>query len=213
MFLIYSFYSSLKTTKIMAYNNSINDANEPLLEIVPENENNNIIEIVDLDEHEKEKKQSDLNFGNLILKFIFTYIDLITLIAMYFVSMRSINIIHLVLVVIFLIQILLPQQIKKIYKIIICILQVLFFIELVIHLLKAYCMDQFNESKNFMSFLSIYTDKISDNNMELMIFIVIYCFYFQYQFHNFPYLMRIMSNKKITLEKYVEVKFKKFPKY
>ena len=34
-------------------------------------------------------------------------------------------------------------------------------------------MDQFNESKNFMSFLSIYTDKISDNNMELMIFIVI----------------------------------------
>ena len=212
MFLIYSFYSSLKTTKIMTYNNSINDANEPLLEIVPENENNNIIEIVDLDEHEKEKKQSDLNFGNLILKFIFTYIDLITLIAMYFVSMRSINIIHLVLVVIFLIQILLPQQIKKIYKIIICILQVLFFIELLIHLLKAYCMDQFNESKNFMSFLSIYTDKISDNNMELMIFIVIYCFYFQYQFHNFPYLMRIMSNKKITLEKYVEVKFKKLPK-
>ena len=113
---------------------------------------------------------------------------------------------------IFLIQILLPQQIKKIYKIIICILQVLFFIELLIHLLKAYCMDQFNESKNFMSFLSIYTDKISDNNMELMIFIVIYCFYFQYQFHNFPYLMRIMSNKKITLEKYVEVKFKKLPK-
>ena len=238
MFLIYSFYNSeeVKEEKKKMKDKKKDNLNEfltneeikvPLLRdtLISENDNNDINnainntdekeEIIEIKEVDEEpinfnEKKSDLNLLNLFLKFVFTYIDKITLIAMYFVAMRSINLIHLVLVAIFLIQILFPLQIQKIYKGIICILQILFLIELVIHLLKAYFIENFN--KDFMNFISTYTDIITDNNMELSIFLVLYCFYFQYQFDNFPYLMKIMGNKKINLENYVETRFKKLPK-
>ena len=238
MFLIYSFYNSeeVKEEKKKIKDKKKDNLNEfltneeikvPLLRdtLISENDNNDINnainntdekeEIIEIKEVDEEpinfnEKKSDLNLLNLFLKFVFTYIDKITLIAMYFVAMRSINLIHLVLVAIFLIQILFPLQIQKIYKGIICILQILFLIELVIHLLKAYFIENFN--KDFMNFISTYTDIITDNNMELSIFLVLYCFYFQYQFDNFPYLMKIMGNKKINLENYVETRFKKLPK-
>jgi hypothetical protein len=131
---------------------------------------------------------------------------------MYFVAMRSINLIHLVLVIIFIIQILLPMQIHKIYLILIWILQILFCIELLIHILKAYLFDQFNDNKDVMNFILTYTDKILDNDIELGIFLVIYCFYFQYQLnHNFPYIKKVIISKNITLEKYVDDKFINWP--
>ena len=208
MSLLYSFYNIVnkntnKNSKINIKNDfSLNDdIEEPLLLNINEDNEDIII-------YEK----SNLNIKNLLLKFIFTHIDKITLIAMYFVSMRSINLIHLVLVIIFLIQILLPHKIQKMYKVILCLLQILFFIELFIHLLKAYYFENFNNSKDIMSFVLVYSDKITDNNMELSIFLVMYCFYLQYQFDNFPYLKRILKNKNITLENYLEEKFKNLPK-
>ena len=233
MLLIYSFYASeeiilIKEDKEDKEINmlSINEeVKEPLL---GDNTNiNNIIEakkseeeinddnIIEIKEEEEEKpiykevKKPDLNFFNLLLKFIFTHIDKITLIAMYFVAMRSVNLIHLVLVIIFLIQILFPHKIQKIYKQIIIILQLLFLFELIIYLLKAYFVNNFN--KDFMNFMSTYTDKILKKDMELSIYLVLYCFYFQYQFDNFYYLKEIMQNRKINLEKYVEQKFKHLP--
>ena len=210
MFLVYSFYPAEEKVILRRDNSGENDLiinedpAEPLL-------NEKVIDINDGgDDIIIPKPKNDLNLFNLFLKFIFTHIDKITLIAMYFVSMRSINLIHLVLVVIFLIQILLPNQIKKMFKVIICILQILFLIELIIYLLKAYFYDTFN--KGFMNFISKYSDKVTDKDMELSIYIVLYCFYFQYQFDNFPYLKAIMNNKKINLEKYVDQKFKKLPK-
>ena len=222
MLLIYSFYNSNeienKISNIKINNNIINinddDIKEPLLintiesNIIQEIPNQVEPDLIDLNLNKQEK----LTLINLLLKFIFTHIDKITLIAMYYVSMRTINLIHLVLVIIFLIQILLPNKIQKMYRGIICILQILFFVELFIHLLKAYFLDSFNNVKDFMNFLLIYTEEISDNNLELSIYLVLYCFYFQYQFNNFPYLMNIMNNKKINLENYIEKTFKNLTK-
>ena len=158
------------------------------------------------------RKEDELTFWNILLKYIFSQVDKIILIAMYFVAMRSINLIHLVLVIIFIIQILLPMQIHKIYLILIWILQILFCIELLIHILKAYLFDQFNDNKDVMNFILTYTDKILDNDIELGIFLVIYCFYFQYQLnHNFPYIKKVIISKNITLEKYVDDKFINWP--
>ena len=238
MFLIYSFYNieDNKNVEDQKYKKDINqlvkneDVKIPLLkdtltserfktnsinEIDEEEEEKEEEEIIEINEHEEEPinfngRKNEVNLLNLFLKFIFTYIDKITLIAMYFVAMSSINLIHLVLVVIFLIQILFPRKIQKIYIGIIFILQLLFFIEFIIHLLKAYFINDFN--KDLMNFITKYSDKISDNDMELLIFVVLYCFYFQYQFDNFPFLMNIMNNKKINLENYVEMRFKKLPK-
>ena len=209
MFLIYSFYANSgkynedEETIIVNYI-SLNDTiEEPLLRNSLQTGKDNII---------IQKEEYYLNVKNLLLKFIFTYIDLITLIAMYFVAMDSINLVHLVLVIIFLIQIIFPHKIQKMYKIIICILQILFFIELFIHLLKAYFFENFNNSKDAMNFILIYTDKITGNNIELSIYLVIYCFYFQYQLDNFPYIKHIINNKSISLENYIERKFEKLTK-
>ena len=197
--LIKSFYNNKYDIKIIKNDNDSldNDIEKPLL-----------IDIIE----EKDKNLSFLNLKNLLIKFIFINIDKITLIAMYFISISSINLIHLVLVIIFLIQILFPNKIQKMYKPIICILQILFFIEYIIHILKVYFIDTFNNSKDHINFIAIYTDNIIDNNMELSIYLVLYCFYIQYQFDNFQYLKIITNNKNITLEKYVEEKFKKSPK-
>ena len=200
MSLIYSFYNPSANNRRQDEKNLIlnDDFNAPLLDNSIEND----VKINMYDEPE-------LNLKNLFIKLIFTHIDKITLIAMYFVSMRSINLIHLVLVVIFLIQILMPKKIQKMYKYIIIILQLLFFIELVIHLLKAYYFENFNESKDEMNFILIYTDKITNNDMELSIYLVLYCFYFQYQFDNFHYIKSVMNSREILWEKYMEKKLKK----
>ena len=120
MFLIYSFYDNVegKVEKRKKELNQLTINEEikvPLLKdtLISENINDNdnyainntvekdeIIEIKEDDEVSINfnEKKNDLNLLNLFLKFIFTYIDKITLIAMYFVAMRSINLIHLVLV-------------------------------------------------------------------------------------------------------------------
>ena len=222
MFLIYSFYDIRKETKIkkmiIEKDLSINEdeKNEPLLINTNDVENENIIQINNNDQPEEEiiinRKEDELTFWNILLKYIFSQVDKIILIAMYFVSMRSINLIHLVLVIIFIIQILLPMKIHKIYLILIWILQILFCIELLIHILKAYLFDQFNDNKDVINFILTYTDKILDNDIELGIFLVIYCFYFQYQLnHNFPYIKKVIISKNITLEKYVDDKFINWP--
>ena len=217
MFLIYSFDESFKEVNKITINNDLsinNEIEEPLLKNKSEIINDNIIQ-EDLIQEEEiiiEAKKEQLSFFILILKYIFIHIDKVILVAMYFISMRSINLIHLVLVVIFLIQILFPIKIKKIYCPIIWILHILFFVELFMHLLKAYFLETFNNSKDVMNFIFTYTEKIMDNNMELSIFIVSYCFYFQYQLNNISYIRNIINSKDITIEKYVNNNFLKYPR-
>ena len=129
MFLIYSFGDSPKKEKEKIIN-------EKDIDLINDNEIKspllcNTFEIDNDNQEEKDiiiKNKKDLTFWNLLIKLIFTHIDKLTLIAMYFTSMRSINLIHLILVIIFLIQILSPQKIHKIYSAIIIILQILFLI-------------------------------------------------------------------------------------
>ena len=218
MFLLYSFDDSTeKTIKIKGNKDfaGINEIEEPLLRNTVEDENNNIIEINPIQKEEKfiiVERKDNLTFWNILLKYIFSNIDKITLIAMYFVSMRSINLIHLVLVIIFIIQIILPAKLKKLYFFILCVLHILLLVELLIHLIKAYCFDSFNDSKDAMNFILSYSDKIMDNDMELLIFIVLYCFYFEYQIDTFKYLTNIVNSNEIELEKYIDNKYAKYPK-
>jgi hypothetical protein len=89
-------------------------------------------------------------------------------------------------------------------------MQFLFLFEVLTDLLKVYYYNEFKNNKNFMNLILIYTEKLSDNNIEIFIYGVVYCFYFQYQIFNFPFLKRIIENDKITLGNYVEYKFKRF---
>ena len=181
----------------------IEDQNEIKKE---ENEENKKEEI----DKKKHRAIKDLTFINIILKAIFSNIDKITLIVMYFVAVKSINIVHFILVIIFLIQILLPNKIQNCFEVILCIMQFLFLFELLTDLLKVYYQEEFKKNKDFMNLMLIYSEDLSDNNIEIFIYGVIYCFYFQYQIYNFPFLKRIIENDKITLGNYVEFKFENF---
>ena len=121
MFLLYSFddtnekIDKIKINKDFA---GINDIEEPLLRNTVEIEKNNIIQVNPVQKDEKIiiiEKKDNLTFWNILLKYTFSNINKVTLIAMYFVSMRSINLIHLVLVIIFIIQIILPAKLKNMY--------------------------------------------------------------------------------------------------
>ena len=232
MFLIYSFYASSKSVnknEIKKENDEEEGINKHLLEDYKKNENENDekinsdkIEVVlhskeDKKKNKKRKKNKDLTLINIILKAIFSNIDKITLIAMYFVAVKSINLVHLILVIIFLIQILLPIKIlKNLFEIIICLLQLLFLFELITDILKVYYFEQFKNNIDFMNFILIYSENLKDNNLEVFIYGVVYCFYFQYQILNFPFLKRIIEDKKITLGNYVKEKltdFKRIQKF
>ena len=223
MFLIYSFYNSTQNDKNEIRRESLEDEkinppslNEsgPIKKSVKSFDDN--IKIILSNGTEKEEKKEekkkiqDLSLVNIILKYIFSNVDKITLIVMYLVAVKSINILHLELVVIFLVQILFPNKLKYLFVIILCILQLLFLSELIVDLLKVYYLQEFNNNKSFMNFLLIYTEGLSDNNIEIFIYSVVYCFYFQYQIYNFPFLKRIIENKELTLANYVEFKFNRF---
>ena len=222
MFLLHSFYHTSKNKEDKKNRQeSINLIQEEsnkqplLLDYNNENLEEKKIEIVLDSENKKKKKKKkakiqDLTFINIILKAIFSNIDKITLIVMYFVAVKSINIVHLFLVIIFLIQILLPNKIKNCFEIILCLIQFLFLFEIITDLLKVYYLEDFNKNKDFMNFLLIYTDKLSDNNIEIFIYAVVYCLYFQYQIYNFPFLKRIIENNKITLGNFIEEKLQRF---
>ena len=93
----------------------INDENEePLIDGDKDNNNNKIKEENNIDKKEEQKKKGknkdelkDLILFNVLLKLFFNNIDKITLIAMYFISMHTINIIHFFFIIIFFFNILL----------------------------------------------------------------------------------------------------------
>ena len=224
MFLIYSFFNapkvqekSIKNKNLDFINEDENENEEPLINGNIINGSNQIsnteskVEIVVADDKKKDNKRTeDLTFINIILKAIFTNIDKITLIVMYFVAVKSINLVHLILVIIFLIQILLPNKIQNLFEIILVLLQLIFLFEILADILKVYYIEEFNDNKDFINFILIYSEGLSDNNIELFIYGVVYCFYFQYQTYNFPFLKKIIENKEITLGNYVEEKFRNY---
>ena len=155
MFLIYSFYHTSsdeeenenKKNFKPEISNASNNLSTPLLQPINDNENKNKIQIV-VDKGNDHIK--NLSFVNIILKTIFSHIDKITLVVMYFVAVKSINVTHLILVIIFLIQIILPSKIKNLFEFILCILQFLFLIEYVADLIKVHYFNEFNNNKDFL---------------------------------------------------------------
>ena len=97
-------------------------------EIINENENENI-QLKEMLRNKEEDEDDKISLSDIIKKNIFINIDKISLVAMYFVANKEVNIIHLIFVTIFMIQLLTPQYIKKICLFIIILFQFLYLIE------------------------------------------------------------------------------------
>ena len=101
---------------------------------------------------------------------------------MYFVSVYTVNIVHLILVFIFIIQIIAPGIVSYSYKINILVFQSLYLLGFMINLLKVYNFSYFRT--DLLKFIIAYNENKDSNDLELMIYGLVYCFYFQYRASN-----------------------------
>ena len=213
---------------------STNFGNELLYEDVYEEKNNTILEKNEEDsdsscdselneekrlengqnnDNEKEKKEKvnefNFKFKELMAKYVFINMDKVTLVVMYLVSVKTINIVHLILVCIFIMQIIFPKKMHYFYNIIISIFQSLYLVEFIIDLLKIYYFEKFKRHKEILELFIIYTDDKTSNNIEIYIYGVVYCFCFQYRAYKNKYIASLLENKKISFRNYLKNKFSK----
>jgi hypothetical protein len=156
-----------------------------------------------------DKNSDENNIVSLIKKIILENIDIITLIPMYFASVNAVNVKHLILVLIFILQIIFPRKLNYVYKVNIILFQLFYIIEFVVDLFKKKYNEQFKEYKNLLQFFIVYNEDINSNDIEILIYAVIYCFYFQYRTCNIESNIILLNNKKISFSGLIKSKFKK----
>ena len=157
-------------------------------------------------------EQKNINFLDILIKGFLMHIDKISLVVMYFVSVYTVNLVHMVLVCIFIIQIIAPGKINYCYKINLFIFQSLYLLGFIIDLLKVYYIDTFNKYKAFLQFIIVYNDDVTSNDLEIMIYGLIYCFYFQYRTTHIDTFKQRLENKNISVKSFIEDNLSRFPR-
>ena len=192
---------------------------EPLLK--NDIENTNMEEInLNFNEEIKSNNKNDMDdsikFLDVLLKEFYTTIDKLTLVAMYFISMHTINIIHFFFIVIFMIQILKLDFTKKYSKLIVILVQILFLFEYIVDISKNYYKNAFVDNFELFQFLlsvtkdnETYTINIS---IEIFCYVAIFVFYFQDKLLTSKKYQELKSNKNISFSKYINFKFGKYKK-
>ena len=158
-------------------------------------------------------RKSTKSFGitKLLIKKFFNYIDKITLVVMYFVSVYTVNITHVFLVLIFVLQIVIPKKIKYLYKILIIVFQIVFLVEFAIDLLKIYDIKIISEHQQLLDLFIVYSGDKNKCDIEIYLYAVIYCFYFQHTTCNLKYIKRILDDESITYGNYINNALANFP--
>ena len=159
----------------------------------------------------KNEKEITVTFIILMTKGIFMHIDKITLIVMYLVSVYTVNLIHVILVFILILQIITPGLLNGCYKIITLIFQLLYLLEFLIDLFKIRFKDIFKNHITLLQFFFVYDGDLESNNIEFFIYGVILCFYFQYRTCNIDSIRNILKNKKISVGEFIKYKLKNYP--
>ena len=160
------------------------------------------------------EEDEEINLKNLVKKFIFIHLDKVTLLIMYFISNKEINLFHFIILIIFMIQLIKPSLIKNICIPILISLQSLFFIEYIFDLIKVYYLESLEKNLikiNFFFVFDINTKEpktLFETSIEILIYLIIYFFYFHYILYNNGSYMKLSENKNITIANYIEIKIK-----
>ena len=158
-------------------------------------------------------RKSTKSFGitKLLIKKFFNYIDKITLVVMYFVSVYTVNVTHVFLVLIFVLQIVIPKKIKYLYKILIIVFQVVFLVEFIIDLVKIHDIKIIVDNQKYLDYFIVYSGDKDKCDIEIFLYAVIYCFYFQHTTCNLKYIKRILDDESITYGNYINNSLSNFP--
>jgi hypothetical protein len=98
------------------------------------------------EENEKNKTKNNINIIKLLIKIFLANIDKITLVSLYIVIFPTINFLHFILTIIFILQLFFPNLIKYISMIFIQIFHLFFIIEYILDLSKVYNYDSFKQN-------------------------------------------------------------------
>ena len=177
---------------------------------------NDKLEEIKKKEEENEKKKEerdiadlykDLTLINILAKMIYNSIDKITLIFLYLLAVNSVNIIHLIAVIIFMIQLLIPKFVMDYAECFSPISQIVFLIEYIVELAKSpdYSEDTVNWLKLFFPF------DLNKISIDFLLYVVTYCLYFQSHLNKNIFFYQVAKNKKINLEMYITVFLHRYP--
>ena len=158
-----------------------------------------------------EETLKKLTLLNIILKGILSHIDIISLIAMYFICINLINITHFILVAIFMVQLLFPELVNYISKYLIIAIQLLYLSEFVLDIFKHYYLENFNEKEKLIKLFIKYDTDPSETSVEIYFYILVYCFYIQYKLYTHEFYKNIICDEKVILRNYVLYKFHSHP--
>ena len=160
-----------------------------------------------------EKEMELVTFYNIIMKNVFENINIITLISLYLVAFNSANIIHLIFLLIFMIQLLLAESIHFICIWVIIIFQILYLIEYIMDLSKVYNYDNFKNINIIkkIKFCLPFNEKLEETSIEIFIYFVVYCFYIQYQLNNHKYYQQLIENENININNFINKKLSNYP--
>ena len=153
-------------------------------------------------------KDDEVNFISLIKKLLLKHIDKITLVVMYFVSVHTVNVIHLLLILIFMFQIIFPNKVNYCYKVNILLFQLFYIVEFAVDLFKTKYSEELKNYKNLLQFFIVYNEDLKSNDIEIFIYGVVYCFYFQYRTKNIESNKILLNNKKISFPELLKTKLK-----
>ena len=98
------------------------------------------------------------------------------------------------------------------YKINILLFQLFYMIEFVLGLFKSKYNEELKNYKEYLEFFLVYDEDINSNDIEIFIYGVIYCFYFQYRTCNIESNKLLLGNKKISFKELIKLKIKDYPK-
>ena len=165
------------------------------------------------DENDKKNKDENLTIFNILVKKFFKHINKINLIIVYLVCVSSINIVHLLLVFLFIVNVLssiINAKVNKrnleagnkkeskiqyfVTKITLSIIQMSFLFEFLVDIYKCFHVySKSDEEKKhitvIMQFILNYKEAINESSCETLLFIIVYFYYFEYQIY-------LIKNKK-----------------
>ena len=172
-------------------------------------------EDINFDDEEEidEKDMKKITLYNIILKNFFKNIYKITLFTMYEATFRTVNILHLIFFIVFILQLFIPEFINSICLLIIIVFQLLYLVEYIMDLSKVYNYETFNSKDNIqkLKFYLPYDNELSETSINIFIFLVVYCFYVQYQLKNYKEYQRLIENKNINITNYLNNKLANYP--
>ena len=192
------------------YDFNLNNQDGIAIGLLP-NENSYINDLenvkLELNDKEIDELYNNLTLSNIVLKTLFSNIDKITLLFLYILTVNSINIIHGVLTLIFMIQLLFPIFMIKNSIIMLIFSQIIFIFEYIVDLFKntEVLIDKIDIIKIIIPFDSKTT------SIEFLIYIITYCYYTQYQLYNYDFYQKLAFDDNLCLSIYIEINLSDYP--